>query len=112
MTAEHLAPFLAAYRPGEPLATREESVQFKRYAYGQIAVRPGYNLGLWANVEEEGVEDPADLPGPEVIAEEIAERLAGAAEQFEALGASLRARRALAAGEEPNADAVAALTSQ
>jgi len=99
MTSEHLSPFLAAYKPGEPLSSREESSHFKRYSYADIAAQPGYSLDLWADVEEEGVEDPADLPEPEAIAEEIAERLAEAVEQFAALSASLRVRRALASGE-------------
>ncbi len=104
MTREHLDLFVAAYRPGEPLSARQESIAFKRYLYDEIAARPGFNLDVWADVEEEGIEDPQDLPAPEVIAEEIAEKLAGAVEQFEALSQSLRARRAIASGEPLDLD--------
>jgi type I restriction enzyme M protein len=95
MTREHLEGFVAAYRPGDPITSRQESVAFKRYAYQDIAIRPGFNLDLWADVEEEGIENPDELPAPEVIAEEIAEKLAGVVDQFEALSRSLRARRAV-----------------
>jgi type I restriction enzyme M protein len=105
MTTEHLQPFLDAYKAGQPLSARTESVNFKRYAFADIAAQPGYGLDLWADVEEEGIEDPADLPEPEVIAEEIAERLAGALAQFSELSASLRVRRALASGETLESEA-------
>ena len=105
MTREHLDAFVAAYRPGQPLSARKESVAFKRYTYEEIALRPGFNLDVWADVEEEGIEDPEDLPAPEVIAEEIAEKLAGAVEQFEALSQTLRTRRAIATGEALDIDA-------
>lgn len=111
MTSDHLAPFLEAYTPGEPLSSRQESTEFKRYSYDEIAAHSGFNLDLWADVEEEGIADPADLPEPEVIAEEISERLAGAMEQFTALSASLRARRALASGEPLELDALDELTA-
>jgi type I restriction enzyme M protein len=104
MTREHLEAFVAAYRPGEPLSARQESIAFKRYPYEEIAARAGFNLDVWADVEEEGIQDPGDLPAPEVIAEEIAEKLAGAVEQFEALSQSLRARRGIATAETPDLD--------
>ena len=67
-----------AARPAGPLSVLQESIAFTRYLYAVIAARPRFNLDVWADVEEEGIEDPQALPAPEVIAEEIAEKLAGA----------------------------------
>jgi type I restriction enzyme M protein len=84
-----LDPFIEAYKPGKPLSEREESDCFKRYTYEEIAERPGFNLDLWADLVDDSYQDPALLPAPAVIAEEIAERLAAASEAAQQLVASL-----------------------
>ncbi len=99
MTREHLQGFVDAYAPGKPLTARRPDERFKRYTIEEISARPGYNLDLWANVLDDDDESIEDLPAPEVLAEEIAEQLAGALEQFQTLAVSLKAQRALAAGE-------------
>jgi len=90
MKRSDLDDFVAAYKPGEPPSTREESERFKRWSYEEIAARDGFNLDIWADVKDESLVDAASLPAPEVIAEEIVEHLSAALEQFEAVAAELR----------------------
>jgi type I restriction enzyme M protein len=84
-----LDDFVEAYRPGQR-EKRQESERFKRWTYEQLAERSGFNLDVWADVQDESLEDAANLPAPEVIAEEIVENLTAALEQFEAVAADLR----------------------
>ena len=84
-----LDDFVKTYRPGER-QEREESERFKRWTYEELANRPGFNLDVWADVQDETLEDAASLPAPEVIAEEIVENLTAALGQFEAVAADLR----------------------
>jgi type I restriction enzyme M protein len=84
-----LDDFVALYRPGAR-DERLEAERFKRWTYEELADRPGFNLDVWAGVKDESLEDIADLPAPEVIAEEIVENLTAALEQFEAVAADLR----------------------
>jgi len=84
-----LDDFVEVFKPG----ARDERVgteRFKRWSYDELAERPGFNLDVWADVKDESLEDAADLPAPEVIAEEIVENLTAALEQFEAVAADLR----------------------
>jgi type I restriction enzyme M protein len=75
MKREDLEPFVQAYRPGQPLSAREESVNFKRWTYEELAERDGFNLDIWAEVKDESLADVENLPAPEVIADEIVEHL-------------------------------------
>ncbi|HEU4393761.1 MAG TPA: class I SAM-dependent DNA methyltransferase [Solirubrobacterales bacterium] len=84
-----LDDFVAAYEAGARDA-RRDTERFKRWTYAELANRPGFNLDVWAGVKDESLEDAADLPSPEVIAEEIVENLTAALEQFEAVAADLR----------------------
>ena len=90
MTRADLQPFVQAYKPGEPLDAREESEQFKRWSYEELAERDGFNLDVWADVKDESLSDAESLPSPEVIAEEIVEHLSAALAQFEAVASELR----------------------
>ncbi len=83
-----LNDFVEAYKPGR-INEREESEQFKKYTWDDIADRRGFNLDLWAGVEDESLEDAANLPAPEVIAEEVVENLTSALEQFRAVAETL-----------------------
>ncbi len=69
--------------------------QFRRYSDEEIAERPGFNLDLWADLKDASVDDPADLPEPAVIAEEIVKHLVAALEQFEAVAVELPGLTAL-----------------
>ncbi len=69
---------------------RVETERFKCWSYDELAKRPAFNLNVWAGVKDSSLEDGADLPAPEVLAEEIVENLTVALEQFEALAVDLR----------------------
>jgi type I restriction enzyme M protein len=86
-----LEPFVAAYCPGD-LNRRVESEQFKRYAYDELAERPGLNLDIWASVKDESLSDPSELPAPEVIAAQIVEDATAGIEFFAAVAAELASR--------------------
>jgi type I restriction enzyme M protein len=83
-----LDDFVAAYKPGAT-HERKESERFKRWNYEELEARPGFNLDVWADVQDESLEDAANLPAPEVIAEEIVESLSAALDQFSAVAADL-----------------------
>ena len=109
---EDLDDFVAAYRPGKR-EQREESECFKRWSYEEIAERPALNLDIWADVRDESFSDPALLPPPEVIAQQIVEDATAAIEAFAAVAAELgdRSRDDLsgAVDDERGADPVEAL---
>jgi type I restriction enzyme M protein len=83
-----LDDFVAAYKPGR-IHERAEMERFKRWRFEELEARPGLNLDIWADVQDESLEDAASLPAPEVIAEEIVESLTAALEQFSAVAAEL-----------------------
>ena len=87
-----LDDFVEKYQPGGR-HERVEAENFKRWTYDEIAARPGFNLDIWADVNDESLEDAATLPAPAVIAEEIVANLTTALEQF-AVVATTPLRRA------------------
>jgi type I restriction enzyme M protein len=103
-----LDAFVAAYKPGAR-HEREESEQFKRWNYDELAERLGFNLDIWADVQDESLEDAANLPAPEIIAEEIVESLTAALEQFAAVAAALSGNADTADPSAAETDGVAAL---
>lgn len=103
MTRPDLEPFVRAFKPGEPLTAREETEQFKRWRYEELAKRDGFNLDVWAEVKDESLTDAESLPPPEVIAEEIVEHLSAALAQFEAVAAELRGEENGAASDDAEA---------
>ena len=98
-----------AYKPGEPLSAREETEQFKRWSYEELAERDGFNLDIWADVKDESLTDAESLPAPEVIAEEIVEHLSSALAQFEAVAAELRGEENGAAKDSAGVEAAGEL---
>ena len=65
--------------------------RWRRYSYEEIMRREGANLDLsW--VRDKTLEDSADLEDPDVIAEEIADDLQAALEQFATIATDLRPR--------------------
>jgi type I restriction enzyme M protein len=90
LRAEHLRDFVEAYRP-ERRGDRAESERFRRFAYEDLLARDKVSLDLiW--LRDESLEDMDNLPGPEVIAQEIVEDLQAALAEFEAIAASLAQR--------------------
>lgn len=80
--------FVAAYKPGA-LQDREASDRFKLWTYADLVERPGFNLDVWADVQDTALENSANLPAPAVIAEEVVEHLSSALAQFAELSALL-----------------------
>jgi len=105
-----MEPFVAAYCPGER-NKRVEAENFKRYAYDELAERPGFNLDLWADVKDASLSDPSSLPAPEVIAAQIVEDATAAIEAFAAVAAELSARNGNGGNGGAEQDAVEALLS-
>jgi type I restriction enzyme M protein len=88
LTRADLDDFVDAYKSGRR-HERIEADNFKRWTYEEIAARTRFNLGIWADVKDESLEDAASLPAPEVIAEEIVANLTTARESFAAVVAEL-----------------------
>ena len=61
----------------------------QRCAHG-VGARPGQRDITW--LKDESLEDPDNLPAPEVIAREIVEDLTAALAEFEAVAAALEER--------------------
>ncbi|WP_210493658.1 class I SAM-dependent DNA methyltransferase [Patulibacter sp. SYSU D01012] len=107
MKRPDLDDFVAAYKPGELPTRRVESECFKRWTYEEIASRPGFNLDVWADVVDESVTDPSQLPPPDVIAQQIIENATAGIEAFAAVAAELA--QLSANGDDRDEDAVEAL---
>ncbi|MDP8973332.1 MAG: type I restriction-modification system subunit M [Actinomycetota bacterium] len=96
---QHLDEFVELYNP----TNRHEREQtygetnpegrWRRYSYEEIMRREGANLDLsW--IRDTSLEDSADLEDPDVIADEIADDLEAALEQFVTIASDLRGRGA------------------
>ncbi len=84
---EHLQDFIEAYKP-EKRSDRVVSERFKRFGYDDLIQRDKVSLDLvW--LRDESLEDMANLPPPEVIAQEIVDDLEAALAQFAAVAESL-----------------------
>jgi type I restriction enzyme M protein len=65
--------------------------RWRSYTYEEILRREGANLDLsW--IRDKSLEDSANLEAPDLIAEEIADDLQAALEQFATIAADLRQR--------------------
>jgi len=91
-----LDDFVACYAPGKPRSERVESERFTSFAYDEVIARDKANLDItW--LRDESLEDPDNLPAPEVIAREIVEDLTAALVEFEAVATALEAQSGTAA---------------
>lgn len=94
---QHLDEFVRLYN-AESRHDRESTYsednpegRWRRYTYEEIMHREGANLDLsW--IRNKSLEDSAGLEDPDVIAEEIADDLQAAQEQFASFAADLRDR--------------------
>jgi type I restriction enzyme M protein len=78
-----LEEFVQAFSAGHR-QDRVESERFKKFAYAELIARDKTNLDiLW--LKDDSIVDAADLPAPEVIAEEILESLHAAVEEIQAV---------------------------
>lgn len=91
-----LDEFVECYKPGQPREKRratwsEKTPQgrWRAFDYGELTKRDKINLDLFW-LKDESLEDSADLPDPDVIAQEIADDLQTALEQFAAIAAKVK----------------------
>lgn len=83
-----LDDFVACFGPGRPRSERVETEQFHSFSHDELIARDKANLDItW--LRDNSLEDPDNLPPPEVIAREIVEDLTAALAEFEAVAASL-----------------------
>jgi type I restriction enzyme M protein len=88
LTSEHLADFVTAFNV-EDRHQRVESERFRCFTYDELVQRDKVSLDItW--LRDESLEDAANLPLPEVIAQEIAEDLEAALAEFAQIAESLR----------------------
>lgn len=90
-----LDEFVACYRPEEPRTDREtlwseanSEGRWRSYTYEDLARRDKFNLDIFW-LKDKSLEDSADLPEPDVLAQEIMDDLQTALEQFAAIAAQL-----------------------
>ena len=93
----HLDEFVRQFNPEnrherQPTYSEENPEgHWRRYSYEEIMRREGANLDLsW--IRDKSLEDSADLEDPDVIAEEVADDLQAALEQFATIATDLRPR--------------------
>ena len=86
-----LDDFVACYNP-EARQQRQETERFHRFSYEDLMKRDKVNLDVFW-LRDESMEDTANLPPPDEIAEEIVEDLRAALEQLEEIAADLSPER-------------------
>ena len=85
---EHLENFVASYQ-ADDRRKRAESERFKSFTYEELLQRDKVSLDLiW--LRDESLEDSANLPPPDVLAQEIVEDLEAALSEFAQIAESLR----------------------
>jgi type I restriction enzyme M protein len=85
---EDLADFVAAFH-AENRQQRSEGERFRPFTYDELLQRDKISLDLvW--LRDESLEDSANLPPPEIIAQEIVEDLEAALAEFAEIATSLR----------------------
>lgn len=88
-----LDDFVTSYLPGKDRAERVESERWKSFTHDELVARDKANLDI-AWLRDESLEEPDNLPAPEVIAREIVEDLTAALAEFEAVATALEASSA------------------
>ena len=82
-----LDDFVACFK-AENRSERVATERFRPYSYDEIIARDKASLDIFW-LKDESLEDLDSLPAPDVLAEEIAEDLRAALEQFNALAEGL-----------------------
>jgi type I restriction enzyme M protein len=83
-----LDDFVACYNP-KNRHERKESERFKGFAYDQLVKRDKVNLDIFW-LKDDALEESANLPAPEIIAQEITDDLEAALEQFATIAEDLK----------------------
>ena len=68
---------------------RKESERFKGFAYDELVKRDKVNLDIFW-LKDDSLEESANLPAPEIIAQEITDDLETALEQFATIAEDLK----------------------
>ncbi len=90
-----LDEFVACYRPGERQLRKptwseaNAEGRWRAFDYEELLKRDKVNLDLFW-LKDKSLEDAKDLPPPDVLAEEIADDLEAALEQFQAIASKLK----------------------
>ena len=95
LTRADLDDFVACYNP-EARHQRQETERFRRFSREDLMKRDKVNLDIFW-LRDESMEDSANLPPPDQIAEEIVEDLRAALEQLEEIAVDLLPETASAA---------------
>jgi type I restriction enzyme M protein len=80
---EDLQDFIKCYNP-ENRNDRKETERFKVFSYDELMQRDKVSLDIFW-LKDESIEDSENLPAPKVIAQDIAENLEAALEQFNSI---------------------------
>jgi len=78
-----LQDFIKCYHP-ENRHERKETERFRPFSYDELMQRDKASLDIFW-LKDESLEDTENLPAPEVLAQEIAENLEAALEQFSSI---------------------------
>jgi type I restriction enzyme M protein len=68
---------------------RSESERFKSFTYDELTKRDKVNLDIFW-LKDDALEESANLPAPEIIAQEITDDLEAALEQFATIAEDLK----------------------
>jgi type I restriction enzyme M protein len=85
---EDLADFIKCYN-SENRFDRKETERFKVFGYDDLMQRDKVSLDIFW-LKDESIEDSANLPAPKVIAQDIAENLEAALQQFSSIYEDLK----------------------
>jgi len=83
-----LDEFVACYNP-KNRHQRTESERFKSFTYADLLKRDKVNLDIFW-LKDEALEESANLPAPEIIAQEISDDLEAALEQFATIAEDIK----------------------
>jgi len=88
MIGQHLNGSVKMHKPGRPRSELVESERFKSFSYEELIAGDKTNLErLW--MDDDSLAEAADLPAPDVFAQEIIEELDAAQGEFNANAQSL-----------------------
>jgi len=88
LTRSDLDDFVACYNP-KNRTDRKESERFKSFTYDELTKRDKVNLDIFW-LKDDALEESANLPAPEIIAQEITDDLEAALEQFATIAEDLK----------------------
>ena len=92
LNRSHLDDFVVCYN-AEDRRQRQETERFHRFSYEDLVKQDKANLDIFW-LRDESMEDSANLPPPDQIADEIVEDLRAALEQLEEIAADLSSETA------------------